>query len=74
MGLQIGAILGGAVIVETVFSWPGIGRLTVEAIQSRDYPLVQGCVLLIATIYVLVNLLTDVVYGLIDPRIRLAGS
>jgi peptide/nickel transport system permease protein len=74
VGLQIGAILGGAVIVETVFSWPGIGRLTVEAIQSRDYPLVQGCVLLIATIYVLVNLLTDVVYGLIDPRIRLAGS
>jgi len=74
VGLQIGAILGGAVIVESVFSWPGIGRLTVEAIQSRDYPVVQGCVLLIATLYVLVNLLTDVVYGLIDPRIRLAGN
>ncbi len=74
VGLQIGAILGGAVIVETVFSWPGIGRLTVEAIQSRDYPVVQGCVLLIATLYVLVNLFTDVAYGLIDPRIRLAGN
>lgn len=71
VGLQIGAILGGSVIVETVFSWPGIGRLTVEAIQSRDYPLVQGCVLLIAALYVLVNLATDLVYGLIDPRIRL---
>ncbi|RLA06325.1 MAG: glutathione ABC transporter permease GsiC [Gammaproteobacteria bacterium] len=74
VGLQVGAILGGSVIVETVFSWPGIGRLTVEAIQSRDYPVVQGCVLLIATLYVVVNLMTDVAYGLIDPRIRLAGS
>ena len=74
VGLQIGAILGGAVIVETVFSWPGVGRLTVEAIQSRDYPLVQGCVLLIAVVYVVINLLTDLVYGLIDPRIRLSGS
>lgn len=73
VGLQTGAILGGSVIVETVFSWPGIGRLTVEAIQSRDYPLVQGCVLLIATLYVGVNLLTDLVYGLVDPRIRLVG-
>ena len=74
VGLQIGAILGGSVIVETVFSWPGVGRLTVEAIQSRDYPLVQGCVLLIAVIYVVINLLTDLAYGLIDPRIRLSGS
>ncbi|MBL4622784.1 MAG: ABC transporter permease [Immundisolibacteraceae bacterium] len=74
VGLQIGAILGGSVIVETVFSWPGVGRLTVEAIQSRDYPLVQGCVLLIAVLYVVINLLTDVAYGLIDPRIRLSGS
>ena len=74
VGLQIGAILGGSVIVETVFSWPGVGRLTVEAIQSRDYPLVQGCVLLIAVVYVVINLLTDLVYGLIDPRIRLSGS
>ncbi|MEL0083736.1 MAG: ABC transporter permease, partial [Gammaproteobacteria bacterium] len=73
VGLQTGAILGGSVIVETVFSWPGIGRLTVEAIQSRDYPLVQGCVLLIATLYVGVNLLTDLVYGLVDPRIRLVA-
>ena len=74
VGLQIGAILGGSVIVETVFSWPGVGRLTVEAIQSRDYPLVQGCVLLIAVVYVVINLLTDLAYGLIDPRIRLSGS
>jgi peptide/nickel transport system permease protein len=69
-GLQLGALLGGAVIAETVFAWPGVGALTVEAINARDYPLLQGCVLLIALIYVLVNGLTDLAYGWIDPRMR----
>ena len=73
LGLQLGALLAGAVITETVFSWPGVGLLTIEAIQSRDYPVLQACVLLISTIYVLVNLLTDIVYAWVDPRIRLGG-
>ncbi len=71
IGLQIGALLAGAVITEIVFSWPGLGQLTIEAIQKRDYPVVQACILLISTTYVLVNTLTDIVYGLLDPRIRL---
>jgi len=71
LGLQLGGLLGGAVITETVFSWPGVGALLVEAIQKRDYPLVQGCVLLISVVYVLVNTATDLVYGWIDPRVRL---
>jgi peptide/nickel transport system permease protein len=70
--LQLGTLLGGAVITETVFSWPGLGQLVVEAIQRRDYPLVQGCVLLISLTYVAINTLTDLLYGLLDPRIRLA--
>ncbi len=73
LGLQLGALLGGAVVTETVFAWPGLGLLTVEAIQARDYPVVQACVLLISLAYVLVNLLTDLAYGLVDPRIRLGG-
>ena len=73
LGLQLGALLAGAVITETVFSWPGVGLLTIESIQSRDYPVLQACVLLISTIYVLVNLLTDIVYAWVDPRIRLGG-
>ncbi len=68
--LQMGAVLGGAVITETVFDWPGLGLLTVEAIQRRDYPLVQGCVLLIALIYLLANLLADLLALLLDPRQR----
>ncbi len=71
LGLQLGALLAGAVITETVFSWPGVGLLTIESIQSRDYPVVQACVLLISVTYVFVNLLTDLAYGWIDPRIRL---
>jgi peptide/nickel transport system permease protein len=71
LGLQLGALLAGAVITETVFSWPGVGLLTIEAIQSRDYPVVQACVLLISLTYVVVNLLTDLAYAWIDPRIRL---
>jgi ABC-type dipeptide/oligopeptide/nickel transport system permease component len=70
MGLQFGTLLAGAIVTETIFSWPGIGRLTVQAIQSRDFPLLQGCILLIAVTYVAVNLLTDVVYALVDPRVR----
>ncbi len=69
-GLQCGAVLTGAVITETIFAWPGIGRLLVQSIGFRDYPLVQGCILLIAVTYVSVNLAVDVVYGVLDPRIR----
>ena len=70
IGLQFGAVLTGAVITETIFAWPGIGRLLIQSIGFRDYPLVQGCILLIAVTYVAVNLLTDLVYGVLDPRIR----
>jgi ABC-type dipeptide/oligopeptide/nickel transport system permease component len=68
--LQVGAVLTGAVITETIFAWPGVGRLLIQSISFRDYPMVQGCILLIAITYVSMNLLTDVVYGLLDPRIR----
>ncbi len=70
VGLQFGAVLTGAVITETIFAWPGIGRLLIQSIGFRDYPLVQGCILLIAITYVGVNLLTDLLYGVLDPRIR----
>jgi peptide/nickel transport system permease protein len=73
MGLQFGSLLAGAVITETIFSWPGIGRLTVQAIQSRDYPVVQGCVLAIALIYIAVNFATDCLYRFADPRISYDG-
>lgn len=74
LGMQLGALLGGAVITETVFNWPGLGSLLVESIQRRDYPLVQGCVLLISLCYVCINLLTDLLYVKADPRIRLGQS
>ena len=70
IGLQFGAVLTGAVITETIFAWPGIGRLLIQSIGFRDYPLVQGCILFIAVTYVGMNLLTDLVYGVLDPRIR----
>ena len=70
LGLQLGALLSGAMVTETIFAWPGIGRLTLQAINSRDYPLVQGCFLTIAVTYILVNLLTDLFYTVADPRIR----
>jgi len=70
LGLQLGGLLAGAIITETIFSWPGIGLLTIEAIQKRDYPLVQGCVILISVSYILVNMCTDILYRVIDPRIR----
>ena len=70
VGLQFGVLLTGAIVTEMIFSWPGIGRLTLQAINSRDYPLVQGCFLFISLTYIAVNLLTDLVYTLVDPRIR----
>ena len=70
LGLQLGALLAGSVITETIFAWPGIGRLTLEAIETRDYPVVQGCVLLISLGYVAVNLLTDLAYAWVNPRMR----
>jgi ABC-type dipeptide/oligopeptide/nickel transport system permease component len=70
VGLQLGAVLTGTIITETIFSWPGVGRLLIQAISFRDYPLVQGCILLIATTYVTMNLLVDLAYGYLDPRIR----
>ena len=71
VGLQFGLLLAGTIVTETIFSWPGIGRLAVQAISARDYPLLQGCILIIALSYVGVNLLTDLVYAIVDPRVRL---
>ena len=73
IGLQFGSLLAGAIVTETIFSWPGIGRLTLSAISNRDYALVQGCILAIGLTYVLVNLLTDIAYTLANPRIRANG-
>lgn len=73
-GLQFGSLLAGSIITESIFSWPGLGTLTVQAIQTRDYPVVQGCVLTIALSYAVVNLFTDLLYGWIDPRIRYDGT
>jgi peptide/nickel transport system permease protein len=70
IGLQFGSLLAGAIVTETIFGWPGLGRLTLSAISNRDYALVQGCILAIGLSYVLVNLLTDSVYALADPRMR----
>jgi peptide/nickel transport system permease protein len=72
LGLQFGTLLAGTIVTETIFSWPGIGRLTVQAISARDYPLLQGCILVISLSYVLVNLLTDVIYSVVDPRVRMS--
>jgi ABC-type dipeptide/oligopeptide/nickel transport system permease component len=69
-GLQLGYLLGGAVVTETVFAWPGLGRLLVQSILARDFPVVQAAVLLLATTFVVINLVTDLIYGLLDPRIR----
>jgi ABC-type dipeptide/oligopeptide/nickel transport system permease component len=71
LGLQFGTLLAGTIVTESIFSWPGVGRLAVQAIQARDYPLLQGCILLIAVSYVFVNLMTDLIYVLVDPRVRL---
>jgi peptide/nickel transport system permease protein len=71
VGIELGTLLGGSVITETIFAWPGVGRLSVQAIANRDYPVVQAAVFLLATTFVLVNLLVDVIYTYLDPRIRL---
>jgi ABC-type dipeptide/oligopeptide/nickel transport system permease component len=73
IGLQFGYILGGAVVVETVFTWPGVGLFTIQAITNRDYPVVQAAVLILSTAVVLINLVVDLLYGLLDPRIRIRG-
>ena len=70
LGLQLGAVLTGSIITETIFAWPGVGRLLIQSITFRDYPMVQGCILFIAVTYVAMNLVTDLVYGWLDPRIR----
>jgi peptide/nickel transport system permease protein len=74
MGLQLGALISGAVITEQIFVIPGFGRLTLDAVNERDYTLLQGVVLVAATGYVVVNLLVDVVYSLLNPRIRVSGA
>jgi peptide/nickel transport system permease protein len=71
-GLEIGNLLGGAILTEQVFAWPGVGRLTVEAVTYRDYPLMQATVLFLATVFVVVNLLVDLSYAALDPRVRLS--
>ena len=73
VGLQMGSLLAGTVITETIFSWDGIGRLLVESIEKRDYPVTQACVLIVALSYVLVNLVTDVLYRFADPRVRVSA-
>lgn len=70
VGLQLGNMLGGAVVTETIFSWPGIGRLAIQSIFNRDYPVVQSCVFLTAAVFVVLNFLVDLTYGILDPRIR----
>ena len=70
IGLQMSGLIGGAIVVETIFAWPGIGKLAVEAVIARDFPIVQAVVLLTATIFVVVNLIVDLLYGFLDPRVR----
>jgi len=74
LGLQFGSLLAGAIITESIFAWPGLGRLLIQAIRLRDYPVVEGAVLAIAFSYVLVNLATDLAYAGLDPRVRLGGE
>ena len=72
VGLQVGSLLGGAIITETIFAWPGVGRLTIDAVNGKDLPLVQACVMVLAATFVLINLLVDLLYTYLDPRIRLS--
>ena len=72
VGLQFGTLLGGAAVTESVFSFPGIGRLLVTSIQQREYNVVQGCVLVIAAVFVVINLVVDLAYGFLDPRVRVS--
>jgi peptide/nickel transport system permease protein len=70
VGLEFGVLLGGAVITETVFAWPGVGSLVIKAIGQKDFPVVVGCVTMLATVFVTINLLVDLLYGYLDPRVR----
>lgn len=70
IGVQFGNLLGGAILVETVFAWPGLGRLMVSSVNNRDVPLVLGCIVLLSISYSVVNLIVDLIYGFIDPRVR----
>ena len=70
VGLEFGGLMAGAVLTETIFAWPGIGRLVVEAINNKDFPLVQGTIMTFALVYALVNLIVDVLYAFLDPRLR----
>ena len=74
LGVEAGVLLGGTVLTESVLSLPGVGRLVVDAITQRDYPVVQGTVLMIAGMFIAINIVTDLLYGLLDPRIRLEGD
>lgn len=74
LGMRLAGMLGGAVIVETIFSWPGVGKLVVDAIFDRDYPMIQGFVIFMGTVTLLINLVVDIGYGLIDPRVKLSQS
>jgi ABC-type dipeptide/oligopeptide/nickel transport system permease component len=74
LGLQFGRLLGGAVITESVFSWPGVGRLIRDSIGNRDYAVVQASLLMLVVVFIIVNLVTDIAYGVLDPRIRLTGG
>lgn len=74
VGLQVGALMAGTIITEKIFLWPGVGMLLLESIYRRDYPVVQGCILIIAVIYVVVNTATDILYAEVDPRVRLKGE
>ena len=74
LGIQFGHLLGGAVIVESVFAWPGVGRLVLQAVLNRDYLVVQGTLLLLVLSFIVINLIVDLLYGLLDPRIRLSSG
>lgn len=73
-GLQFGTLLGGAVVTETVFAWPGMGRLAIQSIYNRDYPVVQSTVFIAAALFILINLTLDALYGVLDPRAREGGA
>ena len=74
VGLEFGRLLGGAIVVESVFAWPGLGTLMLQSISNRDYGIVQAGLLLLVLVFITVNLLTDIAYGFLDPRIRLSGG
>ena len=70
IGLQMGNLIGGTVLAENVFNWPGLSTLLVKAINQRDYPLIQGCILIMSAVFILTNLIVDILYGILEPRVR----